>query len=60
MVRASDVCATDYETYRVVARLGSMSASLVGVVVPRQVVKLVELDLRKVRMMKMQEITIIY
>jgi hypothetical protein len=60
MVRASDVCATDNETYRAVARHGLMSASSVGVVVPRQVVKLVELDLRKVRMMKMQEITIIY
>jgi hypothetical protein len=60
MVRASDVCATANETYRAVARLGSTSASSVGVVVPRQVVKLVELDLRKVRMMKMREITIIY
>ena len=52
--------ATDNETYRDVARLGLTSASSVGVVVLRQVVKLVELDLRKVRMMKMQEITIIY
>jgi hypothetical protein len=60
MVRASDVCARDKETYRAVARLGLTSASSAGVVVPRQVVKLVELDLRKVRMMKMQEITIIY
>lgn len=60
MVRASDVCATDNETYRAVTRLGLTSASSVGVVVPTQVVKLVELDLRKVRMMKMQEITIIY
>jgi len=60
MVRASDVCATDNKTYRAVARLGLTSASSVGVVVLRQVVKLVELDLRKVRMMKMQEITIIY
>lgn len=60
MVRASDVCERHNETYRAVARLGLTSASSVGVVVPRQVVKLVELDLRKVRMMKMQEITIIY
>jgi hypothetical protein len=60
MVRASDVCVTDSETYRAVVRLGLTSASSAGVVVPRQVVKLVELDLRKVRMMKMQEITIIY
>jgi hypothetical protein len=37
-----------------------MSASLAGVVVPRQVVKLAELDLREVQMTKMQEITIIY
>jgi hypothetical protein len=60
MVRASGDCATDNEIYLAVARLGLMSASSVGVVVLRQVVKLVELDLRKVRMMKMQEITIIY
>ena len=60
MVRASDVSATDNETYYAVVRLGLMSASSVGVVVLRQVVKLVELDLRKVQMMKMQEITIIY
>lgn len=60
MVRASDVCATDNETYRAVVRLGLTSASSVGVVVPRQVVKSVELDLPRVQMMKMQEITIIY
>lgn len=60
MVRASDVCAMYNETYRAVARLGLTSASSVGVVVPTQVVKLVELELRKVRMMKMQEITITY
>ncbi len=60
MVRPFDVCETDSETYRAVARLGLMSASSVGVVVPRQVVKSVELDLRKVQMMKMQEIMIIY
>jgi hypothetical protein len=60
MVRASGDCATDNETYRAVSRLGLTSSSSVGVVVLRQVVKLVELDLRKVRMMKMQEITITY
>lgn len=60
MVRASGVCATDSETYHAVVRLGLTSASSVGVVVPRQVVKSVELGLRRVRMMKMQGITIIY
>ncbi len=60
MVCVFDVCATDDQAYRAVARLGLTSASSVGVAVPRQVVRSVELDLRKVQMMRMQEITIIY
>lgn len=64
MVRPCGVGETNDETYLAVARLGLMSAFSVGVIVPRQVVKSVELhlprDLREVQMTKMKEITIIY
>ena len=64
MVRSCGVCETNNETHRAVARLGLTSAFSVGVIVRRQVVKLVELhlprDLREVQMTKMKEITIIY
>jgi len=57
MVRASRVCVMDDEPHHGVTRLGLMNVSLVGVGVPRQVVKPAEQDLLEVQMRKMREIT---
>ena len=60
MVRVRSVWAMNQETHHTVTRLGSMSASLAGVGVRRQVEKSVELHHQEVQMTRMKEITIIY